>query len=252
MSTIYVQKYRTTEIYSALIIFNEGVAALPEGDIVLDKMRARFTDYEERMRKSFAFHEQESLAAESNDILARFARSFRKLRDMGVILADSQEEYGDRAVNAQKVVAGINQHDPKLYHRSKDEIVNIFESLAKECEFGSESSILVLSDLLPLFNTCMTLVQQLKQIEELRAATVIEGDELSTPSIIAVEIRPDLNFLHSHLKKVADMGETPYADVLASIDVHLAPIITRVKSRITRAEHAAEQKLSESNKTPEE
>lgn len=252
MSTIYADKYRTTEIYSALVIFNEGVAALRAGDIALDKMRDRFSDYEERLRKSFAFHEQESLVAESNEILAAFGRSFRKMRDMAIILSDSEVEYQNKALNAREVIAIINQHDPKLYERSKDEIINIFESIAQECKFEEEDSILLLSDLLPLFYTCRKQVIDLKQIETLRAEAVIEGDELSTPSQIAVEVRPDINYLHSHLEKVATMGETSYHDALATIDAHLAPIITRVKSRATRAEHAAEKEISENSETTED
>ncbi len=245
MSSMYVPKYRTSETYSALVIFNVGIAALPPGDMVLDKLRTRFTADEERFRRSFAFHEQESLGKKSEEIVAGFGRSFRKLRDMAEILADSELEYPIKAPNAKEVFSILNQHDLKLYTRSKDEIVNIFESIATECEYVEEDSILVLSDTFPLFDTCMKQIHQLKQIEELSAAATLEGDELSTPSDIAKEIKPDLTYIHTHLEKVAAMDEPVYLEVLASIDVHLAPIITRVKARMTRAEHAAAQENSE-------
>lgn len=241
MSGKYVQNYRNTETYSALLIFNAGIAALPAGDMVLDKLRTKFTANEERLRRSFAFHEQKSLAQESEDLVAAFGRSFRKLRNMANILADSPAEYPARSPHAKEVLSVLDQHDPKLYSRSKDEIINIFESIATECRYGEEDSVLKLSDTLPLFETAINQVLQLKQIEELRAAATIEGHELLTPSELAKEIKPDLTYMHNHLMKVADMGESAYRDALASIDVHLAPIITRVKTRITRAEHAAEK-----------
>ncbi len=241
MSNMYVQNYRNTETYSALLIFNAGIATLPTGDKVLDKIRVRCSTNEERLRRSFAFHEQESLTQEGEEIMAAFGRSFRKLRAMAKILADSEAEYPTRAPHAKEVLSILNQHDAKLYKRSKDEMINIFESVAKECEYIEEDSILVLSDTFPLFKTCMDQILELKQLEELHAAATIEGHELLTPTELAKEIKPDLTYLHSHLLKVADMDEPTYREALESIDVHLAPIITRVKTRITRAEHAAEQ-----------
>ncbi len=167
--------------------------------------------------------------------------SFRKLRDMTKIIADSKREFPSKAPSAKQLSSILRQHDPKLYARSKDEIITIFESISKECNYLEEDSILMLSGAFSLFDTCMKQVLQLKEIEALRADSIIKSEELSTPSELAIEIKPDLTYLHTHLIKVAEMNEQVYQDALASIDAHLAPIITRVKARLTRAEHATEQ-----------
>ncbi len=150
MSSLYFQRYHTTEVYSALLIINAGIAPLSAGDIFLRKIKPILLEYEGRLQKSFAFHEQESLARRSDAIVHEFARTFRKMRDMAAILADSEAEYGARAVNAQQVISIINRHDSKLYNRSKDEMINLFDSIALECEAEKEDSILVLSDIAPL------------------------------------------------------------------------------------------------------
>ncbi len=241
MSTILASKYRYHETLSAMVIFREVLEGKHVSSAYVGSHYTRLGYIEQNLLKSIAFHEQNNFAEQSDEIQKLFITSFLKLRAMVELLETMENEYGAKALRAREIMNIIHRHDRNLHKRSKDECINLFESVTTECNLNKEDSIVSQAGVTELFMPAIEHLSHLKRIEELRANNAASSEYIAAPSIVAKAASPLLTHLHNHLTDMAEMDQPEYRDSLVNINARLAPIIQRVKSRTTRLENSSHE-----------
>ncbi len=247
MSTILASKYRYHETLSSMVIFREVLNGKHGGDVYVESHITKLHTIEKRLLQSIAFHEQNSFAQQSEVIQHQFITSFVKLRSMVELLETMEDEYGKKARRAREIKNIIHRHDRNLHKRSKDEFINLFDSIITECDPHAEGSMVAEAGVKQLFLPIIDHLTNLKGIEEQRANNVAHSEYIDSPSIVAKEASPLMTHLHKHLEDMAEMEEQDYRHSLVNIDARLAPIIQRVKSRSTRMESSSSEVFIDDN-----
>ncbi len=237
--SIYVRNYRYHEVLSASTAVNEEIAEKHTTDPLVVLFTGLLKQKETQLRTSIAFHEQSSLAEKSDEVDGKFNELYVPFRNVAEAMALATG-LGTKSELCAQVVSVLNSHDRNLHNRSKDEQISLFDNVITEVGHGTEESIVAKAGFNQLFNPLVEAHLELKEIEKTRATSSSNAKDIPAPYEVAKEAQPIISKLHDHLSVMVQYGaDESYSATLNAIDSRLAPIVTRVKARLTRRENEA-------------
>lgn len=199
--------------------------------------RNQLMELKETLRASIAFHEQENLYKKSDAIDLLFNKSFVDLRSLAEVTGGI-EGLGARGEACAAITSVIERHDWDLHEKPKKIQITLMNSVHKELDGDSENSIIDTADLRPIYKTLLKHHRDLEEVEgEKKVAAGIKSD-IQNPSDVSKDVKRIINMLLRHMKDFQKLGRNDFDDTLQKIEIELAPLITQVKARITRAENA--------------
>jgi len=238
--SIYVRNYRYHEVLSAASAVNEEIAEKHITDPLVVLLSDLLVKKEEELRASIAYHEQNSLAEKSDEVDGRFNDLYVPFRNvveaMGIATG-----LGETSHYSAQVASVLKSHDRNLHNRSKDEQISLFDNIVTEVGHGTEDSIVAKAGFNQLFIPIVDTHLELKEIEKTRAANSSNAKDVPAPYEVAKAAQPIISKLHEHLSVMVQYGaDESYSDTLNAVDSRLAPIVSRVKARLTRRENEAQ------------
>lgn len=206
------------------------------------KILAKLVALINELQESIAFHEQETLAKDSDDIDYEFNESYKKLRSFIEVKA-GLPEIGVESEKCQIMSEILNRHDRDLHELSKDEQINAWDSVMKEFNFveEEEDSLVDHGGVRKLYTPVVAHHTKLKAIENKRAELGSLKKEVRSPSDISKNVKPVIQKIYDHLSDFADLDEPEYIQTKNDLDAKIAPVITRVKARETRNKNSTDQ-----------
>ncbi len=240
MASMLTSRYNAMETLSALTSVTATLEGKHLDNPFLTLLHSSLSTAAEELRASISFHDQESLAAESDHVDTKFNESFKKLRTMVETMSE-MHEFGEQATHCATVRDLINRHDRNLHRLPKDEQITLFDSLMTELN----DELIEKAQIRPLTVQVVQHHQELKSIEENKKASAVSKEGIESPSKLSAAAKPKLNALMNHIADFADLGSDPYKETLTELHADLAPIVTRVKTRTTRMENASEEEVAE-------
>lgn len=237
--SILSSSYRSGEAYSAATGIIEVIGDSHSDNPFVVAFVEALKEGTEELRESIAFHDQEGLAEDSEEIDHQFNKAYKKFRGMVEMKAE-MDEYGKQA-DACKVISEIlNRHGRDLYTMPKDEQISIFDSVILELKPEEKDSIIDIASIRQLFTPLHKIHLELSEIESRRTTLNSTKKDVTPPYLLTKKITPLLQEIHHHFVAFAKLGNTEYQATLNDLDAKLAPIIARVKARKTRRANKAE------------
>ncbi len=237
--SIFSSRYRYTETLSATGSILEILDGRHSNNGYVQKTVEQLQVHENHLRASIAYHDQGSLAQESDTLDEQFNRAFKKFRNFADMMSEN-EEFGEIAVNCAVISSVITNHDRELHQKPKDIQISLFDSVVTELNPTENGSVIDQAGIRQLFTPLYNIHTELKEIETTRSSVAATAETIPAPYEVARLANPLLLRLHRHISEYADLGDESYAETLTMINTKLAPLVTRVKSRITRAENRSE------------
>lgn len=242
---IYSSKYHIRETHSVGTSFQELLTGKHLDNPYLIKIFAKLIVLIKELGNSIAFHEQESLAEESDAVDYDFNEAYKKLRTF-IETKAALPELGVESEKCQIMSDIINRHNRDLHEFPKDEQIIAWDSVHKEFDSleeevnGESRTIMELGGVDVLYTPVVAHHKALKKIEKERAELGTVKREVRSPSDIIKEVKPVIQKIYSHLEDFADLDEPDYLNTVNEIDAKIAPVVTRVKARITKNRNSAE------------
>jgi len=225
---------------SASTAVNEAIAEKHITDPMVVLFSGLLKSTEAQLRASIAYHEQDSLAEQSDKVDGKFNELYVPFRNV-VEAMSVAAGLGETSGYSAQVASVLNSHDRNLHTRSKDEQISLFDNVITEVGHGTEESIVTKAGFDQLFNPIVETHLELKEIEKTRAANSSNAKDVPAPYEVAKEAQPLISKLYDHLSIMVKYGgDESYSETLNAINSRLAPIVTRVKARRTRRENEAE------------
>ncbi len=240
MAGTLINRYRYHEVLSATTAVNEEIAEKHSTDPLVILFSKLLKEKEEQLRSAIAFHDQSTLAEQSDEVDGRFNELFVTFRNV-VEAMGAATGMGATSELSAKVATILNSHDRNLHNRSKDEQISLFDNIINEVGHGTDNSIIAQAGFTQLFNPIVETHLELKEIEKTRVTKSTNAKDIPAPYEVAKDTQPLISKLHDHLSVMVQYGgDDSYSATLNAIDTRLSPIITRVKARLTRRENEAQ------------
>ncbi|ERP30717.1 hypothetical protein [Chitinivibrio alkaliphilus] len=203
MKALYLYHYSASETFSAAgAVISLLTGRHGENDL-LQAAVSRLSHIQEDLRQAMVFNDQAALPARSKELDTHFNDGFVKLRNYVEITAEIAH-LGQRARAAAMVRDIIHRHDRTLQYKPRDEQISLFDSVLRELP----QEALEKAGVLPLLSSVAETHRELKEIEEQRRAVDAARREMPPPY---------------------ELSET-----LRTLNAELSPLVTRVRTRITR------------------
>lgn len=242
---ILSSRYYIREVLSVGTSFRELLTGRHLNNPYIVKLFAKLIVLIDELQESIAFHEQETLAEDSDAMDHEFSEAYKKLRSLIEVKA-GLPEMGLESEKCHIMSEILNRHDRDLHELSKDEQINAWDSVMKEFNFveEEEDSMVDHGGVRKLYTPVVVHHKELKAIEKKRAELGSLKKEVRSPSDISKNTKPVIQKIYDHLQDFADLEEPEYIQTINDVDAKIAPVVTRVKARTTRNKHSAEKDAS--------
>lgn len=234
MKSTLAYRYTYTETLSAVIALRESLEGKHLDNPFIVALMVHLKKIEEKLRQSIAYHDQNSLAEESDSVDIEFNEAFKKVRTF-VEMYSEMEEFGVIAESCAEIKDVIHRHGRNLHTKPKDEQIALFDSVLQEVS----PETIAAAGVEVILQPAMEKHNKLKEIEKARHSAAAVGEKVDPPSEISKQAKPLIASLHNHLQDFAHLGDEGYITTLTEVNAKLTPIVTRVKARKTRSEHPA-------------